>query len=335
MKSNSFLAVLSVALLAACDPSPAEENSPPVFHAFYTKENSPLPDNQVQSLVIDLTEGIWIGTASGLTHLQGETWATYTSENSPLPSSYITKLTVDKNNTLWIGTTAGLASLNGSTWSVYTKDNSLLTHNLITALASDPLSGATWAGTEQGIVKFDETRQQRFDALNADLWEDHIRSLAVDKTGKLWIGSFNHYNFRGFLASFDGTTWTNDRLDSRGLNSAFPDALVADHTNQVWMGTRGTTGGHFVQIKPGEWEVYTTHNSSLPNSGILSMESYRESVWISGAHGIVIFRNKEYVPVSLPQEEVNPMIVTTLAFDRTGNAWFGTMSGGVGKLKAP
>ena len=52
----------------------------------YTRENSPLPGNMINDLVIDRFGNVWIATNSGLASFNGSSWNIYDTRTSPLPS---------------------------------------------------------------------------------------------------------------------------------------------------------------------------------------------------------------------------------------------------------
>lgn len=87
----------------------------------FNTENSPLPSNEVKSLLADGEGGLWIGTASerrfqgngngGLAHRDADGhWFVLQDSNSGLPTNFIAALATDGSGGLWVGTW-GLAHL--------------------------------------------------------------------------------------------------------------------------------------------------------------------------------------------------------------------------------
>lgn len=66
-------------------------------------------------------------------------------------------IAVATNGKVWLGTTNGVRVYNrdGSTFADYTVSNSPLAANEIRAIRSDPLTGAVWIGTAEGLNRFD------------------------------------------------------------------------------------------------------------------------------------------------------------------------------------
>jgi hypothetical protein len=78
----------------------------------YTTENSGLPANPVNRILISPEGVIWIAAFQGLdwpyhgglARYDGVTWTTFTRDNAPLPHEQITALGLDTSDRLWIGT---------------------------------------------------------------------------------------------------------------------------------------------------------------------------------------------------------------------------------------
>lgn len=86
----------------------------------------------------------------------------------------------------------------------------------INALAQDK-EGFLWAGTENGLFRYDGFRFQRF-GRNQGLTESYICSLHVDYQGRLWVGTFgNLYLWTGKdfeKAGTDLPIWQGQRISS-------------------------------------------------------------------------------------------------------------------------
>src|SRR5207237_2302215 len=64
-----------------------------------------------------------------------------------------------------------------------------LPQNTVTAVAQTP-EGFRWLGTGFGLVRFDGLRFTIFNSRNTPaLKNDDIRSLLVDRSGNLWVGT--------------------------------------------------------------------------------------------------------------------------------------------------
>ncbi|MBS1515080.1 MAG: T9SS type A sorting domain-containing protein [Bacteroidetes bacterium] len=80
----------------------------------YTRLNSGLPGNSIESILIQDSNYRWFGTGAwGLARLKYDSvWTVYNPQNSPLPNETVYSLAIDSNKNMWIGTIGGLAEFN-------------------------------------------------------------------------------------------------------------------------------------------------------------------------------------------------------------------------------
>lgn len=80
----------------------------------YTRLNSGLPGNSIESILIQDSNYRWFGTGAwGLARLKYDSiWTVYNPQNSPLPNEIVYSLAIDSNKNIWIGTIGGLAEFN-------------------------------------------------------------------------------------------------------------------------------------------------------------------------------------------------------------------------------
>jgi hypothetical protein len=75
--------------------------------SLFNATNTILPTLNLEDIVCDLQNQLWIGTREGLYKYDGEAFTHYTEANSPLSSDGVTSLAVSPEGDLWIGTTWG------------------------------------------------------------------------------------------------------------------------------------------------------------------------------------------------------------------------------------
>lgn len=331
---SCFFVLLCLILFTNCNKGtsnpPVEEEAEWII---YNAQNSGLPNNQVQAIAIDDQNNKWFGTAEGLARLSGSTWTTYTTANSALPSSYITALANDRTGNLWVGTNKGLARYNGTTWTIYNSANSLLLNQEVTRLLYDQNKGELWIGTAAGLVKFDGTTWSRYDEDNSDFFDGFVRSLAIDKNGILWVGTFDSFRFFGRIWKFNGTNWTSTRLDHQGLPSSFPEGMVADDQNVMWIGLKGTMGATLVSVKDDKWDIFNSSASSALHGGINSVLVEGSTKWLSTGSGLVAYDGNNWKSYSTTNSKIPENTLFTTSIDKNGNKWVGTYYSGVGCLK--
>ena len=79
----------------------------------YTTENSPLPSNNIYSIIVDHNNTKWIGTDAGVCRFDGETWTTFNTDNSGLCDNKVNAIAVEDNNIIWFGTNNGVSRYTG------------------------------------------------------------------------------------------------------------------------------------------------------------------------------------------------------------------------------
>jgi ligand-binding sensor domain-containing protein len=195
--------------------------SPPTFVRYQYDPNHPnsLSSNLVLSVCADRSGALWIGTdGGGINRFDPitEQFLRFRHDgNNPNSLSHdrIVSLYQDDSGVLWIGTNGG--GLN----------------KLVTSVSNAAASGL---GASAAI--FQHYRNDPNDPNS--LSNNHVWSLAADRTGVLWIGTefggvnrldpykekFNHY--------------TTDPNHPNSLNDKSAWSLCEDHAGNLWIGTR-------------------------------------------------------------------------------------------------
>jgi ligand-binding sensor domain-containing protein len=302
--------------LAEANKPDDTQNAKPATWTVFNTTNSPLTNDQVNAITISKNDVKWIGTASGLLRLSDNHWTVYNTANSPLPSADIRALAVENDGTVWIGTDNGLARFNGATWAVYTTANSVLTNNAIKCITHDDLHNTTWIGTEEGFVK-----------VTAGQWEyidgpDVILSMAVDRNGALWLGTFNSFAFIGAIKKYHNGEWKSYRLDQLGYTSALPYALAVDKDNQILAALGGTVVKSVIRFDGQGWDEITRPENSR---GLKAIALEGNRIWVAGTH-LSEFGFKDSPQLSIPGSD-SP--IQCIAIDGKGRKWMGTIYGGL------
>jgi len=200
----------------------------------YNMNNSGLPRNVVESLAIDSTNSIWIGTlgGGGLARFNRVSWSVFTSGNSELPNNFIYALTIDEEDQLWIGTNFGLASYDQLNWNVYNTSNSQLPDNAIRSLTMGS-GNLIHIGTENGgLALLDGVFWTVYDQSNSQLPENNIPALFVKESGVIWLGTSLSGLVRKNNASWSTYTVLNSDLPGNEINT-----ITVEDEYLKWIGT--------------------------------------------------------------------------------------------------
>lgn len=120
----------------------------------FNKENSLLPDDQVNQVVVDDSSNVWISSWGGIAKIdhQSGKWKVYSPQNIKLPD-YVEYIMTAHNDELWVATNNGLHILKNEQIKSFTPSNSSLPDFFINRVVFDK-DGNAWIATQSGLVKF-------------------------------------------------------------------------------------------------------------------------------------------------------------------------------------
>ncbi|MFO7448430.1 MAG: T9SS type A sorting domain-containing protein [Ignavibacteriaceae bacterium] len=295
----------------------------------FNTQTSGLPDNQVQVIAIDDSNNKWFGTTKGLVRYNGNTWQVFNTSNSGIPSDEIYSLKADGRD-LWVGTLKGLAKYDGSNWAVFDNTASIFLSPLIIEITKDNENNFLVA-SELNLVKFSGSTWNVIDNME---FVGPLQSIAVDSSNHIWVGDFDLDSHMGILWHYDGQSWIPTSLrHHEELISSFPYALTVDRNNVLWMGTGGTPPGALVRIENNKWELHRYDNSGLPRSGVSYILIEDSIKWIGTAEGLIYYDDKNWKIFNTDNSGLPDDWVYTLAIDKLGNKWIGTINGGAAVYK--
>jgi len=150
-----------------------------------------------------------------------------------------------------------LSGIEAQTWQVFTNGDLGIPETSITALAEDK-EGIIWAGTANGILKYDGTNWEKFDTTNTPLTAQFIWTVTIDSFNNKWFGTFAD---TAGLIKYDNQNWTVYNVKDYGLNGSAVFSIAIDSNNNLWM---GTYWDGLAMFDTGNlWKVYNHTNSGL------------------------------------------------------------------------
>ncbi len=236
-----------------------------VVHYKKRNDGNSLPHDQVNSIVVDNNDNIWIGTEEGLSifDYSQKSFTNYMHERNnegSIRNNYIRTLYKDKNDIIWIGTAGGgidkYNSIKKRFYHLYhdpSIDNTL-SDNMIRSVYEDR-SETILIGTMGGVLnafRRDEESPGKFSIVYdnlLNLGSNAITSIIEDKKGTLWIGSWGNglYEFENYRREFRNarlkeksprnTNYRNIPQDPMSLSSNIIQALMEDSYGNLWIGT--------------------------------------------------------------------------------------------------
>jgi signal transduction histidine kinase/ligand-binding sensor domain-containing protein len=191
-------------------------------------------------------------------------------------------------------------------------------------LAAD-VSGGIWAGTTQGIWRWDGEKFLEASATNAPTPYE-AQFVWPTRSGALWVWG------DGRLRKQEGRQWVAEIAECRGLlgyAGGHYTLMNEDRNGGVWFGHYGN--GLFHVTADGEAQRFSSANG-LPGDRIWSWLQMRDgTVWVGvDRGGLVRIRPRPFQVTGLA-DGLAAGAVLSVCEDATGARWFGTSGGGLAR----
>ena len=223
----------------------------------------------VQSVSADAEGGLWIGyNASPLAY-----WKDGDQRQAALPARTVL---VDRQQRVWAGTW-GAGLLEVQTNRLTEAPGFPKTLQQVSAIHEDK-RGWLWVGGQRGLASWDGRDWRTFttqDGLSAD----HVRAIADDHQGTVWVGTDG-----GGLNRWRDDQFTTFRKDPHGLPSDNVSALCVDEEGVLWV---GTDGGGLARLREGKWAQFTRRDGLVGNSIGYIIEDEQAFLWIGSNAGLM------------------------------------------------
>lgn len=232
----------------------------------------------VWSLTTDKKGNIWMGGENMIMKMNDFHSTSYKLPTNPGNKAMVGAIHCDKNGLLWIGTfTSGVWIFNPET-NQYSPVE--ISEKEIRCFAENS-DGDILIGTHDGIFRCtDKAHAIHYDELNSIIPDKYIISMAYDKAGYLWIGTFGHGVSIVNKKSQGNFSAQNEILPSNTINHIFEDSK-----NNVWLATRNGAvriNGHNYS----DFKVFDNRDGLLNNDVKGIAEDKAGNLWISTNMGI-------------------------------------------------
>ena len=323
----------------------------------------------VNSLYVDETGMIWIGTREGLNCYNGNDINTYKLEKGNSNSLFcnnVLRITGDKEGKLYLLCTEGISELDlqsqqfktllqGNVHSIYYKEklyigkkNEIYIFNdqtqnfdlyyqlagkkiVISALHLDQ-KGALWIGTDNnGVYKLQKNKQ-----LAHPIEQGNISSIYEDSDQELWIGSWEEGVYH-IQSDEQIVNLQNNPADPHSLSSNFVRSCCEDDAGYIWIGTFKGLNRYNKQTKRLDNHISKKENiDGLTHSSIWCIvKDPQGTLWLGTYFGGVNYFNPEYEIYNHYkadrdfQKGLSSPIVGRMTEDKEGNLWICTEGGGI------
>lgn len=287
-----------------------------------------LVNNNVVDIGIEANGTKWILHPTGISKYDGVNW---TSLASPVNYLSLKSISFDAMGNKWVAAINTSSSFRDSPneyeCKVYKFDGSIWTDQhyidkfredgLITSLKADN-NGNKWCATNKGIQLLNSSNQwsslYTYNHSNG-LVNKSTTTLAVEKSGVKWIGTYNG------VSRFDGKNWQN-YTTSDGLCSPTIITIAIDSSGNKWFGTANGLS----KFDGAQWTTYNTTNG-LPSNIIKSIAvDHNNVVWIGTENGAAAYDGISW-RIYTTSNGLSSNTIYSIAIDIQDNKWFGTSSG--------
>ena len=316
------------------------------FTDYYADPHNPnaISDGYITSIYQDREDKLWIGTRNGLNIFKSEK-NTFTKIFNDPQKSYsiidnkITSIMEDKSGIIWIGTYSGLSRL------YYPEDNFLYYNQpfiknktVISAFIDN--RNNVWICTMGGLEEIKNNRKcsihMEHDPKNANSISDNfVRSVFVDKSGIVWIGTNNEGLNRYDPKTGKFKLYTYDSNDTNSISNKGIVSICEDNSGSLWFGT--WWGLNRFDKRTKKFTRYLSNPSNpngLRNNSIwdLYLDSYG-MLWAgTGGGGVSRIDPKTDTFTNFTNDSTNAFHISnnrvfTIFESSDGLMWFGTIDG--------
>jgi len=190
-----------------------------------------LTNNTVHCMQTDQFGRLWVGTASGVTRIDGETVTNFT-EKEGLCSDAVMSVAVDSWGNMWFGTSGGGACrLDGERF-IHFNEKSGDMGAWVYAVHCDVKGHMWFASSRGGVTEYDGMYYTNYYE-GAGFTSAKVKCIGQDTTGTMWFGTSGDGVYSFYEGSFKHYT-TRDGASSNHFHCFLTDSL-----NRTWMGTAG------------------------------------------------------------------------------------------------
>ena len=272
------------------------------------------PVKNIQSVYVDDTDLLWVGTAKSGVAYWGEGIYKFLSKNS----GDVTAIVQDTTGQIWYGTSdEGILDYFGPLASL-SVTSMAFTHD-----------GSIWVGSKQngltriknGVTTFYSTTSEE-----NRLIDDHINDLCTDDNGNLWIATENGLqNYNPRMNTFASYTKTRNNLQTNTITT-----LNLGRDNKLLIGT--SEGLSIMNLSTTEFKHLTGNTTNMKRftNGFITQvyQDSRKLLWIGTREGLNVLNleNDELDFITEKQGLCNNNICG-IAEDKHSNLWITTSNG--------
>jgi ligand-binding sensor domain-containing protein len=282
------------------------------------------PKTVINTLCVDKAGFIWYGNSEGLFKITASN-KSYRVEKYGKAQGFmnnsITSIKQDVHGNLWIGTYGdGVYVYNGKQFFRIDQHLELYKQTILDIYFDE--AGTVWLATlTHGVAQYDpRTKAIRWLTENEGLSNNHVRSIAQDKSGNYWFGTSG-----GGVCNYFGKQFTNYDKSS-GLGGNFIYSIFRDSKSRLWIGNseKGVTVLDSLRFTP-----FDGHNGFQDVKVKAIAEDNQGNIYL-GTDGQGVY---QYDGTTFRLcEGLRKKYIRAIVIDQEGSLWFATAGTGIYKL---
>jgi signal transduction histidine kinase/ligand-binding sensor domain-containing protein/DNA-binding response OmpR family regulator len=213
------------------------------FHS-YTHINTPtLANSNIQSLLFDDEQTLWIGTEQGLYKKQVDGGIEKVIPQPPImnfATLHIISITKIRPKTLWLGTSRGVIEYDikqNQTKIIQLNNNP--TPPKIRAIFKNSKDDIWVATYGSGLFQVTQKNQLINHYKSPEIIENKIFDIAEDSKGRMWFG-MDSKGVEIFEYDKGFHLLTHDPVDGQSLSGNAIESIISSNTGDIWVGTTRT-----------------------------------------------------------------------------------------------
>jgi len=308
----------------------------------------------VNCIIQDSRDFMWIGSRNGLNRYDGYKFITYrydAKNDNSLSNNLITDLAEDGDGNIWVATQSGLNRYDRKT-GAFTRymhndhNTNSISNNIINRLTFDS-DNNLWIATNSGLDCFNVKKKifQHHVHSNSDpgtIADNYVHTIFEDSEHNLWAGTVN-----GGLNLYNKKSNTFSSFPyiyplTKHIGGSNVICIIENNKNQLWIGTQES--GLFLFDKQNKtFKNYRhaegTANSILSNTIYSLKKDANGYLWIGTENGDLSILDTNtgkftnYHNDEVDNNSLDGNSVYSICSDKIGNMWLGTFGGGINLFK--
>lgn len=224
---------------------------------YFTTTNSPLPDQEVLSVLQSRSGDLWFGTRKGLARYSGQGWQIFHDAEWGLVGDVVYDLVEDQDGRIWIGTNGGAAVYDGLGWTAYSEENSGMPDDLVLSLGIPSPAERDWIyfGSGAGLSRLNAISgawevilPERLNAKSGG-----ISDIMFDSQGRLWVATLGSGVFIR-----DGEEWKQFSVMNSEIPSNRIDEVAEIGDGAYWIAASfpDRPGGELARFDGIKWKTF-------------------------------------------------------------------------------